>query len=258
MFTLPDKPESIGNTLDAGFRLYFKSFRYIVLFAGLMALVGLAPSLIVGPQMGLDETAFSVSEITRLYALVFGAAIINVIFIVCIIHRIHSFTGEQLSTIGETFRVGLRKFLPLLLMSILYGLAILAGLILLIIPGIFISIAFFYCNIALVTENRGPIDALGRSWELVKNNWWRTLVIISVAFLVFSMLYSIIFFAYGITVAMSSPDAFAEYAFYIEIGAQLINMVCYPMVFSISIAAFNDLRLRREGQDLEARIAVSA
>jgi hypothetical protein len=252
MFTLPTEPQTIGNILDSGFRLYFRSFKHIALFALIMALVGLVPSLLFNTS---DPTGVeALANLPLLYGYLMIASIINFIFIVAMIHRMNSLTTGQLSDIGSSLGIGLRKFLPMFAMSLLYGLAVLAGTILLIIPGIFLSVAFILAHIALVTENRGPIDALGRSWELVKNNWWRTFIIISVAFFIYMMLYSVFAMIYGISIAMSGPEAFAEYAFYLDAGGALVNLFCYPMLIAIMLAQFNDLRLRREGGDLEARI----
>lgn len=253
MFNMPSEPQTIGNVLDAGFRLYFRSFKYIVLFALVMALMGLVPSLLIKPgdPSGVDVLA----NLPLFYGLLMIVSIFNFIFIGAMIHRMNSVTTGQVSLIGSSLTVGVRKFLPMFAMSLLYGLAVMAGTILLIIPGIFLSIAFILGHIALITENRGPIDALGRSWELVKNNWWRTFVIISVGFFIYMMLYSVFAMIYGVSIAMSGPEAFAEYAFFLDAGGALVNLFCYPMLIAIMLAQFSDLRLRREGGDLEARIA---
>lgn len=253
MFKLPTEPQTIGNILDSGFRLYFSSFKHIALFALGMALAGLVPSFMINTS---DPSGLGVlANLPLFYGSLLIVSIVNFIFIGAMIHRMNSVTSEQLSGIGSSLRIGLRKFLPMFAMSLLYGLAVMAGTILLIIPGIFLSVAFILAHIALITENRGPIDALGRSWELVKNNWWRTFIIISVAFFIYMMLYSVFVMIYGVTIAMSGPEAFAEYAIYLDAGGALVNLFCYPMLIAIMLAQFSDLRLRREGGDLEARIA---
>ncbi|MGD9000478.1 MAG: hypothetical protein PVF75_08695 [Granulosicoccaceae bacterium] len=253
MFKLPTEPQTIGNILDSGFKLYFRSFKHIVLFALIMALIGLIPSFLINPAstQGLN----GIANLPLLYGYIIIASFVNFIFIVAMIHRMNSFTTGRLSSIGASLGIGVRKFLPMFVMSLLYGIAVAAGFILLIIPGIFLSVAFILAHIALVAEDRGPLNALGRSWELVKNNWWRTFIVISVAFFIYMMLYSVFMMIYGVSIVMSGPEAFAEYAFYLDAGGALINLFCYPMLIAIMLAQFGDLRLRREGGDLEARIA---
>ena len=73
----------------------------------------------------------------------------------------------------------------MLLIAILVGLAILAGLILLIIPGIMVvgdglSVAIP----ALVFEDKRGTAALSRSWELVKGSFWHVLGTVFLASLI--------------------------------------------------------------------------
>ena len=254
MFSLPDKPETIGKTLDAGFRLYFKSFKRIIMFSVMFAIVGLIPSILTDPASTWDQTEQSLDYLLDLYGLIFITQLINNIFIIGLLQRMHSMTEGEICSIGEAFTTGLKKFIPLIILNILYTLAWLAGMILLFIPGVFLSVAFIYSGLVMVTENRGPIDALGRSWDMVKNNWWRTLVIVSVAMMIYFVIISILGLVFGVTVSMTSPDGFYEYAFMLEIANALLIMLIMPLLAAIMIAGFNDLVLRREGADLETRI----
>lgn len=254
MFSLPVKPETIGKTLDAGFRLYFKSFKYIIPFATMFAIVGLMPSILNDPASTWDQTGQSASYILKLYGIIFIAQLINNIFIIAMLRRMHSMTRGEVCSVGEAFKTGLRKFIPMIFLNILYTMAWLAGMILLIAPGVFLSVAFIYSGLAMVIENRGPIDALGRSWDMVRNNWWRTMVIISVAMMIYLVIISVLGFVFGVTVAMSSPDSWYEYAFLIEVANAVLVLLILPLLAAIMIVGFNDLVLRREGADLDARI----
>ena len=55
----------------------------------------------------------------------------------------------------------------MLLVSVLVGLATVGGLILLVIPGIYIGVRLAVSIEALVVEGRRGTQAMGRSWELV-------------------------------------------------------------------------------------------
>jgi hypothetical protein len=57
--------------------------------------------------------------------------------------------------------------------SILYGLIVLAGTLLLIVPGIILSIGLFYYSYLIVDKDAGPVDALKQSWALTKGVRWR-------------------------------------------------------------------------------------
>jgi hypothetical protein len=74
--------------------------------------------------------------------------------------------------VGECYRFGYRRLWSVLLVSILFGLAVLAGLIVLIIPGIIIAVRLSVSIPALVVERKRGTEALGRSWDLVRGYSW--------------------------------------------------------------------------------------
>lgn len=56
--------------------------------------------------------------------------------------------------------------------SILYGLAVIFGIILLIVPGIIFLGWFIFFGFTVVYEKKGAVESLSRSKELVRGNWW--------------------------------------------------------------------------------------
>lgn len=65
-----------------------------------------------------------------------------------------------------------RKFLDVLVGSILYGLLVFAGLILLIIPGIYWAVRYQFFGYLILDQEYGPVDAIKRSGELTRGVWW--------------------------------------------------------------------------------------
>lgn len=80
-----------------------------------------------------------------------------------------SVAGEAFS-FGDSYRVAWSRFWALSGTILLAGLLISLGFLLLIIPGIILALG--YCALApvIVLENRSGIDALKRSWFLMKGN----------------------------------------------------------------------------------------
>lgn len=62
---------------------------------------------------------------------------------------------------------------PYLLVSFLMSLVILGGLILLIVPGIYLAVSLSFAPLVVMTENQG-FSSLGKSLGYVKGLWWRT------------------------------------------------------------------------------------
>jgi len=78
--------------------------------------------------------------------------------------------------------------LPLFLLSLLVGVAVFFGLILLIVPGLFLLTIWAVSAPAVVIERKGVFEALKRSQELVKGNAWN---VFGVIVLVFVMLFGV-------------------------------------------------------------------
>ena len=49
------------------------------------------------------------------------------------------------------------------------------GLVALIVPGIWLSVRWYFAAQAAVVDGLRPVDALRRSAEVVETRWWRTL-----------------------------------------------------------------------------------
>ncbi len=73
------------------------------------------------------------------------------------------------------WQLGLNLFWPYLWINILTGLATLGGLLLFVLPGIWLSVLFSFAMFLLIDEKKKGTQALARSAELVKGRWWKTL-----------------------------------------------------------------------------------
>jgi hypothetical protein len=95
------------------------------------------------------------------------------------------------ATIGDpvdvetSYRYGLKRLWSVILVSLLVGLIVAVGFVLLVIPGI-IFLVFLSLSIpVLIVEGRRGTEAMARSWNLVKGHFWHALgVIVIAAFIV--------------------------------------------------------------------------
>ncbi len=94
--------------------------------------------------------------------------------------------GQQLPEFGVLFR-GFDRFLPMLAVTTITQLSIATGLVLLIVPGVFLACAFYIADYLVVDQQLGPINALRTSWQLTKGHRMN-LVVIGVFGLVASLL----------------------------------------------------------------------
>lgn len=60
--------------------------------------------------------------------------------------------------------------------SILYGLIVAFGLLLLVVPGIYFGLRLQFFSYFVVEQNVGPVQALRMSWNITKNRVWKLLL----------------------------------------------------------------------------------
>lgn len=83
----------------------------------------------------------------------------------------------------SSLRVGLLRFSTLLLMSLLFGLIVAAGMLFLILPGIYLAVCMSLAPALVVLEGLGPLQALNHSYRLTRGHRLTLLVVFSALFL---------------------------------------------------------------------------
>lgn len=103
--------------------------------------------------------------------------------------------GRRDSSVGDLFRavlpvflallaVGLLVFLAFLAIGLLAGLAAPLGLLLLIVPGLFLLTIWAVVAPVVLLERPGIIQSFARSWQLVRGNFWPVFGAIVIVFLI--------------------------------------------------------------------------
>lgn len=88
----------------------------------------------------------------------------------------------------------LQLFWPALLICLITGLGALGGSILFLLPGIWFGVATEFSVLVLLEEGTTGTAAIGRSMELVKSRWWKTLWRLLVPSIVFQIVLGLISF----------------------------------------------------------------
>jgi len=91
--------------------------------------------------------------------------------------------GRREHSIGGLIRSVEPVFWPLVAVSILFGLGVGIGFVLLIIPGLILMTIWSVVAPVTVLERPGVFDAFGRSRELVRGNGWNVFAVIVLVFL---------------------------------------------------------------------------
>ncbi|WP_372639702.1 hypothetical protein [Ancylomarina sp.] len=101
--------------------------------------------------------------------------------------KLYQEEGPQfdLARVGTELMKDIRK---ILWTSFIVGLLIVVGFMFFIIPGIFLAVCFSLVLSMRIFENISLGDALGRSFKLIKNNWWSTFLILFIVGLITGVL----------------------------------------------------------------------
>jgi uncharacterized membrane protein len=100
------------------------------------------------------------------------SALVQMLLSIGLIKISLKFADGQKAQISDLFN-GLPNFLNFLLGSILYGLIVLGGTILLIVPGVIWAVKFYYFNYLIIDKGLGPVEAIKKAGEMTngsKNN----------------------------------------------------------------------------------------
>jgi hypothetical protein len=148
--------------------------------------------------------------------------------------------GEDPS-LEQSYRFGFHRIWSVLLVSVLVGLATIGGLILLVIPGIYIGVRLCVSIEALVVEGRRGTQAMGRSWALVGGHWWHAFATLLVAWLIIGVVNSLITLPFG------------ETSWFVQgLVSAVATVVTLPYGVLVGVLLYLDLRARKEQLTLEA------
>lgn len=266
----PQSPQSIGKVLDSGFSLYRDVFKRILPLSFAVALLSVLPGMwpyFIDPAAVAASGGLSGGMLTSLIA---GFLVWFVIYMAVYAGWLKSLDamargGEGLG-FGSALSAGIGKVFPLLVASILYGIAVIVGMLLLVVPGVILVISLMFWWFLLVLDDRGIIESLTGSHKLVWGNWWRTATVITVAGVLYMVALFLVVGIAGVIVGVSafappSPEQAAAgpgVAVLVITAVQvLLTALLMPMMASIMLIQFRDLQLRKSGSDLAARAAAA-
>jgi hypothetical protein len=113
--------------------------------------------------------------------------------------------GREGFTLDDVLKRILKLFVPVFFGGILCGIILFLGLMLCILPGIYLGVSLSLIFISLAVEQKGFGSAFGRTFELTHTGWWWTLLLIIVVYLivmVISMILSVPAMVAGFSTAL--------------------------------------------------------
>jgi hypothetical protein len=261
----------LAELLDETFRIYRRSFG---LFAGLalaVTLPGMIMNLLSGSyrswgwltrvfqnmgnpdalqgmaQSPPPQTDPAISLLASLVRLILVPVTAGVI-----IYAANEIIKGRNPTIVGALAGTLQRYWGLAGVALLGGVLLFACILLVTIPFvIWIAVRWLVGAPALLAENLGPVNALGRSWQLVEGRWWRTVGIFLVVVIMTTLASAIMGATGGAIIGLVPGLSDDLRGALVQVTGSLTGALVLPVNYIAVTLMYYDLRVRREGLDLD-------
>jgi hypothetical protein len=259
----PSQPQSIGGVLDTTFQLYKASLLKLIPLSLLLVIAGCLQYIYIFARGANPADPLVMLNLMTSwgYWLSLLAGVIGSTWITAATYlKVAAIGADGDLGIGAALQASLPRLPALVVMMILFMLAVMIGTLLLIIPGIILMVSLLLCYPTALFDNKGPVSALSESHRLVWGNWWRTFVMLSVGVIILIVIYLIVATIVGLIAPflMIGSVGAEDVALYALVSVGLIfvflSLLLTPFYISLGIAIYWDLKLRKDGGDLAARV----
>jgi hypothetical protein len=144
-----------------------------------------------------------------------------------------------------------RRLHSILWVTFLGGLLALLGLFLLVVPGVYLYVAFAVAVPVLLTEGKKGRKALGRSRQLVKGRWWGTFGVVVLGAILVGIVEAALVGLAAVFTTIDTADPTLG-SFLVNTGATVLaSLVATPFAAAFVVVLYFDLRVRKEAFDLQ-------
>jgi len=168
------------------------------------------------------------------------AAALNALVVLPLVTAVHVLVVQAAAQgrdmdVGEALRAAGARIGPAIGTVVLYFLATFAGTLLLVVPGIWIAIRWYFGVQAVIVDDLPPVRALARSAELVKGMWWRTFGCVAAIVLIAVVLAGVLT---AVVAAVDSPPVYVT-------GLVVAQAWTLSLTATFGTLLFFDLRARK-------------
>lgn len=239
MFSYANRAQSITTIWSESYSLCKQSFLQVLPWAFVLSVIALLISL--GQMTGSDLTTEGTPEklsmrhlsVWTLFGIILNMLVSAFIYS-AILYRINKIALQNDVGMAAAFNVARGKFLTVVLAMFIDLALVLSGLVALILPGIFLSVAlFFYMPLILFNDNTAW-ESIKNSIKLVWGDWWRTFLVITFPLIIL------------VLVSVFLGEILGEDNFLVDVIVDLVIMPFFiPFFNALILVQFNDLKLRK-------------
>ena len=237
------KPRGIGDLLGDALGVYFRNFPTI--FA--IALAVVVPVQLIVSGIGLEEltSGYRESDSTAelLIPTIVSYLVVAPLMVAATIYVLQRLAEGEPPHAGRSIQAALDVFAPVFLAVLLAGAGIALGLVLLILPGIYVAVRWYFVAQAVVIDNARSTEALRASWRLTNGFWLRTFGVILLANIAAFLPASLVVLPLQALAESADRQAISL------AGMILTEALTAPFVALVSTLLFFDIRARRTASD---------
>ena len=235
------RPRDVGALLGDGFRLYFAHFGTFVLIAAAVVI----PANVIVSGIGLEQltSGYDQDLDTGELAVPFAVSYLVTAPLVAAmtIHALLQAAAGEMPGTRRAISAGLDAFAPVFPAVLLAAAGVALGLLLFIVPGIYLAVRWYFVPQAVVIDRRRGVEALQRSGELVTGSWWRVFGI--------GLLITLIATLAGfVTLPLSLVAEEVDRAVIALAGTIIAELITAPFVAIVATLLYFDLSSRRTGR----------
>jgi hypothetical protein len=190
---------SWGEVISKTFELYRSNLlNYVILFAvieGVIGVLSYVAQLYIGPLPVVPISPTPQQALTYLGAVLSYTAELLLVSAVLSVGLLPVAEGPTVrmasdeiqkgeTNLGASLSSAISRLLSMWVLYLVLGLIVGLGLVALIVPGIILAIMFSLCLPVLLLENKGVLDSMSRSRQLVGQRWLKTFVIFGLLILI--------------------------------------------------------------------------
>lgn len=243
----PTAPRPVDQTISASYRLASAAFSRTWLLGLLIALSG---SLETAYQLSSDQPQSLLEPFPHdpMYWLVYAVgAVLAQYFVAALYLRLNATASGQDD--ADCFRVALARLPSLVVMNAIFVVALIAGTLLLVIPGAILTVSLAISSPVLLFDSKGPLESLIESHRLVWGAWWHTGTVLGIGGLVAIGVFLVCLIAVGVLAAfVIHGDALIVALTATLIVTALTGMLSMPFLLALVLNVYWDLKLRRHAE----------
>jgi hypothetical protein len=253
------RPLGVGEILDVAIKITLRNWKTLV---GLVALIVAPVQILVALiEISATEGILTTGEADTIdsdeVAVVVGGVVLIVIvgFMATILSQAVAFRAVVEAYLGgrpqwkESLAFVVRRLHSLLWLTLIGFVFLIVASVPCGIPAIWLGVSWIVAIPAMLTEDVRGVQALRRSFRLVRGRWWPAFGLLLIGVILVWIFAAIIegIFAALFVVAESNLTIFLVNA----VGGTLSSMLTTPFLAAFITVLYVDLRVRKEGFDLQ-------